>query len=262
MRHRRARSSAGFTLVELLVVIGLIAMLVAILLPALAAARQAAKRTTCANHLRQLTAGCVMYQNDNRSFPLAPYNPLAGSVFPNQLQVRLINELSRYLSYPLVTDASKLGELPRIWRCPFRDEVEVYLDPFPGTTNQNAYWFTGFDYHGWLKETTPNFAVVLKPQRVPRCRGGTRGVLWSDTVGRSTFFGAPTWIYFHTKGDTRYNGIGAGDASALVGQHRAWSDGSVEWVDRSDIDANPAHLDEAASYKVGFPGNYYSYSWF
>ena len=254
--------SRAFTLVELLVVIGIIALLVAILLPVLARARRAATSVTCANHLRQLTAGCVMYLGDNRVYPLAPYNPLAGSVFPNQLQVRLINDLSRYLSYPPVTDAQKLRELPRVLTCPFRDELEAYLDPLAATTDQNAYWFTGFDYHGWLKETTPNFAVLLKPLRVARSTGGRRGVLWSDTVARSTFFGTPAWIYFHTKADTRYNGIGAGDASALVGQHRAWSDGSVEWVHGSDVDANPAHLDAAASYKVGFPGNYYSYSWF
>jgi prepilin-type N-terminal cleavage/methylation domain-containing protein len=256
------RRPHAFTLVELLVVIGIIALLTAILLPVLSGARRSATRIVCANRLRQLTIGCVMYQNEHRAYPLAPYNPLTGSVFPNQLQVRLINDLSRYLSFEPVTATQQLGALPPVVRCPLRDEFEAYLDPQPATNDQNAYWFSGFDYHGWLKETTPNFAVVLRPDRVARSTGGTRGVLWSDTVARSTFFGSPTWIYFHTKGDTRFNGIGAGDTSALVSQHRAWTDGSVEWVPGGDVNPDPARLDETASYKVGAPGNYYSYTWF
>jgi hypothetical protein len=243
------------------VVIGIIAVLVAILLPALSRARRAATKIVCANHLRQLVAGCVMYQNENRVYPLAPYNAAATSVFPNQLQVRLINDLARYLSYQPVTSALRVSELPQVLRCPFRDEYDAYMDSFAGTDPRDAYWFTGFDYNGWLKETTPNSAVVLKPDRVSRSTGGRRGVLWTDTVARSTFYGFPTWIYFHAK-NTHFNGIGAADATSLVGQHRAWTDGSVEWVHGSEIDPDPAQLDFTASYKVGFPGNYYSYSWF
>lgn len=59
--HRRA-----FTLVELLVVIGIIALLVAILLPVLNRAQEAGRRTACLSNLRQLTTAWMMYADDNK----------------------------------------------------------------------------------------------------------------------------------------------------------------------------------------------------
>ena len=71
-RSSWSRQSA-FTLVELLVVIGIISVLVSILLPAMSKARQAATRTKCASNLHQIHAGIQMYAMENRGAMVPKY---------------------------------------------------------------------------------------------------------------------------------------------------------------------------------------------
>ena len=78
MSHSRCRSG-GFSLIEVLVVIAILAIIIALLLPAVQKLREASNRTLCTNSLRQLATGCNDYHSVIGSFPPAVRMKLSGS---------------------------------------------------------------------------------------------------------------------------------------------------------------------------------------
>jgi prepilin-type N-terminal cleavage/methylation domain-containing protein len=149
----------AFTLIELLVVIAIIALVAALLLPALASAKGNAKQVACLGNLRQLEAAYQMYNADNSSY-LVQNIPLISEPATNTWVYGSMKEQSQASNAVLI----KTGELypyvaqPAVFHCP----ADAILDG--GTPRVRSYsmngWFGSTQMES-LEQKTP-FRVFLK----------------------------------------------------------------------------------------------------
>jgi prepilin-type N-terminal cleavage/methylation domain-containing protein len=125
----------GFTLVELLVVIGIIAVLIAVLLPALSKAREQAKVAACMSNIRQLTTGWIMYANDNKgNLVFAETSDFSNTVPTNVNDIGQIGWVIDQMGDPDTNTpaAVRKGNLwkycsnPEVYRCPSSFDLHNY----------------------------------------------------------------------------------------------------------------------------------------
>jgi prepilin-type N-terminal cleavage/methylation domain-containing protein/prepilin-type processing-associated H-X9-DG protein len=145
----------GFTLVELLVVIAIIGVLVALLLPAVQSAREAARRTQCQNQLKQLGLALHNFESVTKRFPHGSENtviwgPSAHTfLLPVIEQGNVFNQMTQTFAHGSTAEVTATGQpvviheaastvRPKVFRCP--SEMYLYPNLVYGFTNYHTNW--------------------------------------------------------------------------------------------------------------------------
>lgn len=237
---KKRRPAPGFTLIELLVVIAIIAILASLLLPAMARAREQARRAVCLSNLRQFGLGITMYANDSADqihetvlFSVTRY-PLSTYMFRSSGEQYFNAET--FVKYIPGVDTNRL-DFGNVWWCPSANLTALKAGVRLGVEN-TGYFHHSYSYYGHVErwnERGPADAVI-HPEFLTEDRLDSNRLLMSDNWFQ--WWSDLSWLYNHGKRGPSvhypppYNtGLrDTGTSCQIAGMNQLYGDGRVSWV--------------------------------